>query len=44
MGGVANYTVEIDPQNAAQAPTNFSNFTAIQGTPRSMQFVLRYSF
>jgi hypothetical protein len=44
MGGVANYTVQLDPQNANQAPTNWSNFTSIQGTPRSMQFVLRYSF
>ena len=46
MGGInaADYTVGLDPQNAAQVPTNFSNFTAIQGQPRSMQFVLRYSF
>ena len=44
MGTVTGNTVEPDPQNAAQVPTNFANFTAIQGTPRSMQFVLRYSF
>jgi hypothetical protein len=44
MGAVTTYQVELDPQTAAQVPTNFSNFTAIQGTPRSMQFVLRYSF
>ena len=44
MGNVTGYEVELDPQNAAQVPTNFANFTAIQGTPRSMQFVLRYSF
>jgi len=40
----ADYKVGLDPQNAAQAPANWSNFTAIQGNPRSMQFVLRYSF
>jgi len=46
MGSIRSedYTVGLDPQNAAQTPTNFANFTAIQGSPRSMQFVLRYSF
>ncbi len=46
MGGIRNddYTVGINPQNAAQVPTNFANFTAIQGQPRSIQVVLRYSF
>ncbi len=46
MGSInaADYTVGQDPQNATQTPTNFSNFTAIQGFPRSMQFVLHYSF
>ncbi|MGI8786671.1 MAG: carboxypeptidase regulatory-like domain-containing protein [Pyrinomonadaceae bacterium] len=46
MGGIINadYTVGLDPQNAALAPANFANFTAIQGSPRSMQFILRYSF
>ncbi|MGI8641169.1 MAG: carboxypeptidase regulatory-like domain-containing protein [Pyrinomonadaceae bacterium] len=46
MGSInsADYTVGLDPQNAALTPTNFANFTAIQGFPRSMQFVLRYSF
>jgi hypothetical protein len=44
MGNVVGNTIELDPQNAVQSPTNFANFTAIQGTPRSMQFVLRYSF
>ena len=44
MTNLANYVVQLDPQNAAQAPSNWSNFTSIQGAPRSMQFVLRYSF
>ena len=44
MGNVAGNTVELDPQNATQAPANFATFTSIQGQPRSMQFVLRYSF
>ena len=46
MGSIsaADYTVGLDPQTTAQSPTNFANFTQIQGSPRSMQFVLRYSF
>jgi hypothetical protein len=44
MGAVTGNTIELDPQNAAQPTTNFTNFTAIQGSPRNMQFVLRYSF
>jgi hypothetical protein len=46
MGGIKpeDYTVGLDPQNAAQSPANWANFTAIQGSPRNMQFVLRYSF
>jgi hypothetical protein len=44
MGNVVGYTVDLDPQNASQPPANFANFTNIQGSPRSMQFVLRYSF
>jgi hypothetical protein len=39
-----DYTVGLDPNNATQAPENFAKFTAIQGQPRSMQFVFRYSF
>ncbi|MGB8508819.1 MAG: hypothetical protein WCD76_10460, partial [Pyrinomonadaceae bacterium] len=33
----------LDPQTAAP-PTNWSNFTKIQGTPRVMQFGFRYEF
>jgi hypothetical protein len=44
MGSVSNYTVGLDPQTASQTPVNFANFTAIQGSPRSMQFILRCSF
>lgn len=33
----------VDPQTATP-PTNWSNFTAIQGTPRVMQFGFRYDF
>lgn len=39
-----NYKVGLDPQTASQVPANFANFISIQGNPRSMQFVLRYSF
>ncbi|MDQ3743544.1 MAG: carboxypeptidase-like regulatory domain-containing protein [Acidobacteriota bacterium] len=35
----------LDPFKSNKTPTaNFGNFTAIQGTPRVMQFGLRYSF
>jgi hypothetical protein len=44
MGGIVNYAVNRDPQNATQTPANWANFTSIQGSPRSMQFVLRYFF
>ncbi len=46
MGSISgtDYTIGQDPQNATQTPVNWSNFIAIQGPPRSMQFVLRYSF
>ena len=46
MSGISftDFTVGLDPNNATQVTTNFANFTAIQGSPRSMQFVLRYSF
>ena len=46
MSGIKpeNFTVGLDPQNASRSPVNFSNFTSIQGSPRNMQFVLRYSF
>ncbi|MEO7539516.1 MAG: hypothetical protein ABIV21_05785, partial [Pyrinomonadaceae bacterium] len=44
MGNTGNYSIAEDPQNAEGAPDNWSNFRSIQGAPRSMQFVLRYSF
>jgi hypothetical protein len=44
MGSVSNYIVGLDPQTASQTPVNFANFTAVQGSPRSMQFILRCSF
>ncbi|HKU74355.1 MAG TPA: carboxypeptidase-like regulatory domain-containing protein [Pyrinomonadaceae bacterium] len=34
----------VDIPQASEAPTNFSNFTAIQGNRRVMQFGFRYSF
>jgi len=37
------FGVVLDPQTASP-PTNWSNFTAIQGTPRVMQFGFRYEF
>lgn len=44
MGNVAANAIDLDPQSATEAPINFTRFTTIQGSPRSMQFVLRYSF
>ncbi len=44
MGAVIGNEIDIDPQNATVAPDGFANFSNIQGSPRSMQFVLRYSF
>jgi len=37
------FGVVLDPQSATP-PTNWSNFTAIQGSPRVMQFGFRYEF
>ena len=37
------FGIVLDPQNATP-PTNWSNFTAIQGSPRVMQFGFRYQF
>jgi len=39
----SGYGIPLDPGNK-QPPVNFSRYTAIQGTPRFMQFFLRYSF
>ncbi|MEP6925019.1 MAG: hypothetical protein ABI954_11190, partial [Pyrinomonadaceae bacterium] len=43
FGSVTNLTIELDPQNAT-APSDWWNFSAIQGSPRVMQFGFRYSF
>jgi Carboxypeptidase regulatory-like domain len=37
------FGVVLDPESATP-PTNWSNFTAIQGTPRVLQFGFRYEF
>jgi hypothetical protein len=39
----SGFGVTLDP-SASLPPTEWSNFTGIQGTPRVMQFALRYSF
>ena len=36
--------ITLDPSTGASPPSNWSNFTAIQGQPREMQFGFRYSF
>lgn len=43
LTGNANVTNGLDPQFGSP-PATFYNFTAIQGTPRVMQFALRYDF
>src|SRR5215208_252236 len=41
--GRTGFGVVLDPQTATP-PSNWSNFTAIQGAPRVMQFGFRYEF
>jgi Carboxypeptidase regulatory-like domain len=36
--------ITLDPSTGATPPTNWSNFTGIQGQPREMQFGFRYTF
>jgi hypothetical protein len=42
-GSRSGFGIPLDP-NLNQPPSNFSNFTNIQGTPRVMQITARYSF
>jgi len=45
LSGVGGFVTEVDNiLNGLSAPTNWSNFTTIQGTPRVMQVGLRYTF
>jgi hypothetical protein len=45
LTAVDAFVQSVDPFKPTKTPTaNFGNFTAIQGTPRVMQFGLRYSF
>jgi hypothetical protein len=37
------FGIVLDPQTASP-PSNWSNFTKIQGSPRVMQFGFRYEF
>jgi Carboxypeptidase regulatory-like domain len=43
LTGFSDGTLNTDPQFSA-APTNWGNFTGIQGAPRILQFALRYDF
>jgi len=42
-GSRSGFGIPLDP-NLNQPPSNFSNFTSIQGAPRVMQITARYSF
>mgnify|MGYP002786674815 FL=1 len=42
-GSRSGYGLPLDP-STKNPPVNFSRYTAIQGEPRFMQFLLRYSF
>ncbi|MEK6325810.1 MAG: TonB-dependent receptor [Acidobacteriota bacterium] len=45
MGGIADLGLDIDPFLPESKPfPEFGNFVSIQGTPRVMQFGLRYTF
>jgi Carboxypeptidase regulatory-like domain len=45
LGDLADISLDIDPQLPNSTPTpGFGNYTTIQGTPRVMQFGLRYTF
>jgi Carboxypeptidase regulatory-like domain len=45
MGGLADIGLDIDPQLSNSTPTpGFGSYVSIQGTPRVMQFGLRYTF
>ncbi|MDI1241120.1 MAG: hypothetical protein PSX80_04285, partial [bacterium] len=43
LTGFNNASLNTDPQFST-APTNWGNFTAIQGAPRILQFAIRYDF
>ncbi len=43
-GPIADPTFGVDPQNGGTPGPTFGNLTAIQGTPRIMQFAFRYEF
>ncbi len=43
-GSRTGYGITIDPSQGKTPPTNWSNFTGIQGLPREIQFGARYSF
>jgi hypothetical protein len=44
LTGIADFALGQDPFNNGTPGSNFGNFTNIQGTPRVMQFALRYTF
>jgi len=45
LGNVTDLSLDTDPQLPGSTPTSgFGNFVTIQGTPRVMQFGLRYTF
>ncbi len=43
LGGRSGYGLQIDPQ-IGTAPPEFGRYSGIQGSPRVMQFALRYDF
>lgn len=42
--GLGDFSIGLDPNQGGTPLPAFGNFTAIQGTPRIMQFALRYQF
>jgi hypothetical protein len=43
LTGISDFSTDVDPFSGSPSP-EFGRFTSIQGTPRVMQFGLRYSF
>ena len=44
LTGIANFAAGVDPFKNGTPPSDFGRLTNIQGTPRVVQFAIRYDF